>query len=172
MQQLSCKKITSIGGFADLIFDFQFHPSVLTLDLGASNTMVQRSGIVALLVGLSAALQWPYERYRGTTGRNGVLVPETSRPEFEGEEPGNGFGQFLHHIVDRKNIGGLQDLFVNGSVPAHAGFDELLAALKLPDAPTGHGTRPRQRPHNEAKSVLGHLPFELDPRCTADKSKW
>ena len=129
------------------------------------------------MAGLCAAKQWPYDRYRGATNKKGRLVPDRSIPEFKDEDPLNEFGRWFHRIVDHKNIGGLQELFVNGSVPDHATFEDIWQNLAVPEPPPPTDTVlpphiPWPWPKQDAASLFPHLPFDLDPRCTADRSKW
>lgn len=129
------------------------------------------------LAALSAAESWPYNRYHGVPNSKGAFVPQTHAPEYEDNEPKNGFGQFLHGVINHKTVPGLGDLFVNGSIPEHAGFDQLREALKVPPVSFSNKTlldmhRQRPFPQDEATRLLSNLPFELDPKCTADKTKW
>jgi hypothetical protein len=131
--------------------------------------------ILLLLSVLCSSEQWPYNRYHGIRSMKGHFVPEKSRPEFQ-EEPHNLFGQWFHGIVESNQTEQFQDLFINGSIPHHATFDDILNSLKKPkhisniSIPPPH--IPRPWPQGRATTLFEHLPYPVDPRCTSDTSKW
>lgn len=127
----------------------------------------------------SAAKQWPYDRYYGTPDKNGNPVANKHLPEYdETSRPHNEFGHWLHRLVEHGTVGGLQETFTNGSLPNHPSFHDIRETLSVPEPPrndTAVSPSPKSLPswpQNEAQALLGHLPWPLDPRCTASKDKW
>jgi len=117
-----------------------------------------------------------YHRYHGVPTKDGRYMPDKSRPEFE-TQPENLLGEWLHSLVKRDPTGQLQDIFINGSVPHQAGFDEILASLNIPEPVDKNQTIlpphvPLPWPPQEASVLFKHLNYPIDPKCTADHSNW
>jgi peroxidase len=128
---------------------------------------------VFLLTFQPATAEWPYERYSGTPDKTGHYHPTHA----QAEPNDNYFNDWVFHVSQSK-YNDIQLLFKNTSVPRGGGLENLLDHLAVPKPPSENVTSrfpahiPRQWPDIEAKSLLGHLPFSLDPGCIGDKSKW
>jgi hypothetical protein len=124
--------------------------------------------IIALGFSLACdAKPWPYNRYHGTPSNSGRYLPDLARPEF-GREPTNGFGDWLHDIVEHDETGKLKDIFLNGSVPQKPSLQDILDNVDVP-RPVKHDDIPG-RAHVEG--LFSHLNYPIDPECTSDPSKW
>lgn len=119
---------------------------------------------------------WPYKRYHGHLTESGHYKANKSKPEYE-QDPPNLYGQWLHHLVNADSTGQLQKIFINGSIPHNATFDDILSSINIPEPDRKNGSTlpphiPQPWPLEEAKDLFKHLNYSIDPTCTMDHSKW
>jgi peroxidase len=125
--------------------------------------------------------KWPYDRYHAQRNKAGHFVADTARPEFE-DDPQNTFIHWLHHVSNTQDSAEVRKMFANDTIPKHVTqFDELFEYLTppAPDQQMPDGNRsvllPPMIPHlpsREAADLLSYLKYDLDHRCTVDRSRW
>jgi hypothetical protein len=125
---------------------------------------------------VTTADHWPYNRYHGVLTKSGHYKPDKSRPEFK-DDPKNLLGEWFRNIVKADSTGQLQKIFINGSLPHHAEFDEILSNINVPEQLDQNQTIlpphvPQPWPQQEAADLFKHLKYPTDPKCTSDHSKW
>ena len=133
--------------------------------------------ILALLLNMTTARQWPYDPYAGKPIRRGEWVAQRHLPEFESHPPNN-FIQWLHRIVAKDlNTGSLSQTFHNGSIPHDVSLEDLIGHIDIPtrapdDEIKRHLDDTSYYTDRQATPLFKHLPFPIDDECTSDSSKW
>ena len=132
--------------------------------------------VTALLALGSRAAQWPYNRVEGDIQKSGRIVPDKSKPEFEGGQlPNNSFVDWLRDVSH--NVTKVNDAFGKANISDNVQwFSDLLDTIEVPDNAENHPithlpARPNT-PQLDARQLFAHLKFPLDPLCTVDKSRW
>lgn len=130
---------------------------------------------------LTLADQWPYHRYHFYQKADGWFHPDKAKPAIAPDKsPHNHFINWLHHVSETQDSGAVRKLFINNTIPKNIlDISELYDYLEFPQDPPvqdnfSHLVPPfiPNNPLQEAKQLFGYLKYELDPRCTVDKSQW
>lgn len=128
-----------------------------------------------------SAEQWPYDRYHHLQRKDGSFIPDKAKPVIASQqEPSNHFVKWLHYVSETQDSGAVRKLFLNDSIPKSViDFDDLYDYLEFPEVePIKDNFSylvPPLIPYNppqEAKQLFKNLGYDLDPRCTVDKSQW
>lgn len=137
--------------------------------------------IITTFAAQALAEQWPYERYHLHRGKDGWFAPDKAKPALPPKQsPNNHFVTWLHHVSETQDSGAVKSLFINNTIPKHVlDFDELFNYIEIPESNPSKENHsyllPPFIPNNppqEARKLFSNLKYDLDPRCTVDKSQW